>query len=93
MKIEEVIKELIRILEKEEPKNENLINSLRNCSGGKWRNKAYYQFVNSENPNQIGSEWQFSDNIIIEHPEKGTIILDLLKDNKIGGIEFYELLD
>ena len=92
MEIETIIKDLIEILEKEETKNENLINSLQNCSGGKWKNKAYFQFVNSENPNQVGSEWQFLDNIIFEHEEFGTIIVDLLKDNRIGGFEFYELI-
>ncbi|MGO4773914.1 hypothetical protein ACEN2I_19930 [Flavobacterium sp. W22_SRS_FK3] len=92
MEIETLIKDLIKILEKEEPKNVNIINSLQNCNGGKWKNKAYYQFVNSENPNQLGSKWQFSNNLIIEHPERGTIIIDILKDNLIGGIEFYELI-
>ena len=93
LKIETIINDLIKILEKEEPKNEKLINSLQNCNGGKWKNKAYFQFVNSENPNKVGSEWQFLDNIIFEHEKFGTIILDLLKDNRIGGLEFYELLD
>lgn len=59
MDIETIIKDLIQILEKEETKNENLIYSMQNCSGGKWKNKAYYQFVNSENPNQVGSECNF----------------------------------
>ncbi len=93
MEIETIIKDLIQILEKEEQKNENLINSLQNCKGGNWKNKAYYQFINSENPNQVGSKWQFLDNVIIEHKEIGTIIIDLLTDNRIGGLEFYELLN
>jgi hypothetical protein len=93
MEITKIINDLIKILEKEEPENETLIKSLRNCSGGKWKNKAYYQYINSENPNKIGSEWQFLDNIIFEHENYGTIIVDLLKDNKIGGLEFYKLLN
>lgn len=93
MKIETIIKDLIKILEKEETKNENLIILMQNCNGGKWKNKAYYQFVNSENPNQVGSEWQFLDNVVIEHKVIGTIIIDLLKDNRIGGFEFYNLIE
>ena len=92
MEIETILVEIIKILKNEEKKNENLINSLQNFSGGKWKNKAYYQFVNSINPNQVGSEWQFQDNIIIEHKEIGTIVIDLLKRNKIGGIEFINQL-
>jgi hypothetical protein len=30
--------------------------------------------------------------IILEHPEKGTIIVDVLKDGRIGGLEFYDLI-
>ena len=93
MKIETIIKDLIKILEKEETKNENLIILMQNCNSGKWKNKAYYQFVNSENPNQVGSEWQFLDNVVIEHKVIGTIIIDLLKDNRIGGFEFYNLIE
>jgi hypothetical protein len=44
--------------------------------------------VNSEKPNQKGSEWQFDENIILEHETEGTIVLDVLKDGRIGGIEF-----
>jgi hypothetical protein len=28
----------------------------------------------------------------LEHREKGAIVLDLLKDGRIDGIEFYDLL-
>lgn len=87
MEIEKILVEIIKILEKEEPKNENLIQLLENCNGGNWESKAYYRFVNSKNANQPNSEWQFQENVIIEHNKIGTIVIDLLKNNKIGGIE------
>lgn len=75
------------------PNQEDLIIALTNCNDGRWKNKAYYQFVSSINANQVGSEWQFETSIRLEHPTKGTIIIDVLKCGRIGGIEFLELLD
>ena len=92
MEIERILVEIIKILEKEDPKNENLIQLLENCSGGNWESIAYFRFVNPKNANQPNSEWQFQENIIIEHNEIGTIIIDLLKNNKIGGIELLNQL-
>ena len=92
MEIETIIVEIIKILKKEELKNANLIQLFENCNGGNWESKAYFRFVNSKNANQPNSEWQFLDNIIIEHNEIGTIVIDLLKNNKIGGIELINQL-
>ena len=86
------INEIIELVRQQEPLRKDVIKALRECKGGQWRGNAYFQFVDSNNANQIGAEWQFEDNIVIEHPEKGTIIIDFLKDNKIGGLEFYELI-
>ena len=81
----EAIVELIR---KQEPERVDLIDQLRKQIKGSIDIKAYVQFVNSDKPNQKGSEWQFDENIILEHETEGTIVLDILKDGRIGGIEF-----
>ena len=86
------IKEIIEHLEQQEPLRQDVIKALTECRGGQWRGNAYFQFVDSTNANQNGAEWQFDDNIVVEHPKKGTIIIDFLKNKKIGGIEFYELI-
>ena len=86
------IKEIIELVEQQEPLRPDLIKALNECKGGRWRGNAYFQFVDSTNANQNGAEWQFGENIVIEHPEKGTIIIDFLKDKKIGGLEFYGLI-
>ncbi len=87
------IKEIIELVKQQEPSRNDVIEALTKCSGGQWRNKAYYNFVDSTNANQEGAEWQFDENIILEHEEMGTIVLDLLKDKRIGGIEFLKNLD
>jgi hypothetical protein len=86
------ISQIIELVRKQEPMRHDVIKALTECRNGRWLGNAYFQFVDSTNANQIGAEWQFEENIVIEHPEKGTIIIDYLKDNKIGGIEFYELI-
>ncbi len=87
------INEIISFIKKHKPERQDLIIGLTNSVKGKWKNKAYYQFVDSSNANQDGAEWQFEENIILEHETLGTIIIDLLKDKRIGGIEFYNNLD
>jgi uncharacterized protein YuzE len=39
---------------------------------------------------RLRNEWQFNKNITLEHPEQGDLILDILKDGQIGGVEFWE---
>jgi hypothetical protein len=87
------IAEIIELVKEQEPEREDVIFALTNAIGGHWESKAYYQFVNSKNANKKGAEWQFDDNIVLEHETLGTIVLDYLKDKRIGGIEFFKFLD
>ena len=84
MKIEAIV-ELIR---KQNPERVDIINQLKKLSKKEIELKPYVQFINSDKPNQKESEWQFNENIILEHETEGTIVLDVLKDGRIGGIEF-----
>ncbi|MFS4472587.1 hypothetical protein [Chryseobacterium sp. T20] len=74
------------------PEDSILKCNLENISPGKWHSKAYYQFVDSTHANTPGSKWIFKENIILEHPKLGTLVLDILEKDQLGGIEFYELL-
>jgi hypothetical protein len=42
--------------------------------------------------NKKGAEWQFDENIVLEHDKLGTIVIDFLKDKRIGGIEFVKFI-
>ena len=86
------INEIVELVKQQEPLRKDVINALTECKSGQWRGNAYFQFVDSKNANQDGAEWQFNENIVIEHQKKGTIIIDFLKNKKIGGLEFYELI-
>lgn len=81
------IEAIVELIKKQKPERVDLINQLRKQAKETIYLKPYVQFVNSDQPNQKGSEWQFDENIILEHETEGTIVLDVLKDGRIGGIE------
>ena len=82
------IQEIIDFITFNLPKESNL-NIIK---FGKWESKAYYKFVDSTSANKPGSKWQFKENIILEHPKYKTIVLDILQDDQLGGIEFIKFI-
>jgi hypothetical protein len=81
------IKEIIELVQQQEPNRQDIIIALSNSFGGHWESKAYYRFVDSKNANEKGAEWQFDENVVIESETLGTLVIDYLKDKRIGGIE------
>ena len=78
---------LVALAEEQYPKDLKLHNSIKKCT----LIKGNY-FVNPTNANQTGSEWQFETSITLIHPEMDDIILDILKDGRIGSIEYLGLM-
>ncbi len=66
--------------------------ALAQCTRCNWESPAYVHFVDPSCPNEEGSEWQFDINIIIEHETEGDLVLDILKDRRVGGVEFLNRL-
>jgi hypothetical protein len=83
---------LVDLANEQIPDKPEIILALSNCVKAKRESKAYIYFLSGENPNQLNSEWQFEENIMLEDKKIGTIILDVLKGNKIGGIELLKYL-
>ncbi|MFH0925667.1 MAG: hypothetical protein V1872_08570 [bacterium] len=54
---------------------------------------AMIYFVNPANPNELNSEWQHETCIVLRSYKEGDIVIDILKGNKIGGIEQTWLID
>ena len=79
---------LIELAKRQIPDKPEIITALKDCKKGFRESRAYIYFVNADNAGQPNSEWQFEENIILEDRKEGTIILDVLTDNRIGGIEF-----
>ena len=83
---------LIDIANEQIPDRPEIIGALSKCIKAKIVSRAYIYFVNGENPNEPNSEWLFEENIMLEDKKNGTIILDVLKGSKIGGVEFLKYL-
>ena len=83
---------LIKIAKEQIPEETEIIESMNKCTSGFWESRAYIYFVDRQNANEEGSEWQFDRNIMLTDKKKGEIILDILIGNKIGGIEFLKYL-
>ena len=77
-------------LKKQEPERKDIIKSLKKCPDGK--GNGYYKFTLPKKGNK-GAEWKFYENIVLEHEFLGFIVLDVLKNGRIGGIEFMNLVD
>ncbi|MDQ3021629.1 MAG: DUF2283 domain-containing protein [Bacteroidota bacterium] len=86
------IQEIIELIKEQESERTDIIESLNKCKDGYWQGSAYYCFVNSTNANKTGAEWQYVESIEIEDTVNGDIIIDLLKDGRIGGIEFLRFI-
>lgn len=85
---------LIEAVRKEHPSHKWLQDALRDLQDEKKTREYYIHYVDPQNANQPGSEWQFSHSIKIEESEYGEVIIDILKGNRIGGIELYgKLMD
>ena len=84
---------LILLAQEQCPEEEWLIHSLSTCTRCIPSSIAYVYFVNPENPNQPGSEWQFERNIHLYHSKEGHIVLDILSDQRIGGVEFINKIE
>ena len=80
---------IIKFVEENYPDRKDIIAGLQNAAGGSWKGKAYFQFVDSTNANKEGAEWQHDECFVLDEED---IVIDLLKDGRIGGIEFISLL-
>ena len=69
-----------------------LADALSRCRRARQGGRAYLYFVAPADANQPGAEWQFAENVMLDHPTEGTLVLDVLSGRRIGGIEFLSRL-
>lgn len=83
---------LIEVAKEQIPEEKEIIKNLELCTSCYKSSRAYYYFVFTENPNEPNSEWQFDENIILHDKKNGEIVLNIIKDKRVGGIEFLKFL-
>jgi hypothetical protein len=79
---------LVSVARVQAPEFPWLSHALENCGAGEWESSAYVRYVSSRSGNVPGAEWQFKTNIVLEHPDFGTVVVDVLTENRLGGLEF-----
>ena len=80
--------ELVELARRTLPEQLWVADALARCSDALVATPYHVYFVDSSRPNEPGSEWQFRENVVLESPTEGDIILDVLKDGRIGALEF-----
>lgn len=83
---------LVELAREQYPKKVWLVDALMQCNQVMFESEAYIFFIDCHNPNAKGSEWQFQENLKLNHPKEGELILDILTDNRVGGVEFLSKL-
>jgi hypothetical protein len=78
---------LVDLAREQVPDEPWLPTALAACRRAWRKSPAYTYFVNPRNPNMPGSEWQIETNIVLEHPTEGDLVLDILKGQRVGGVE------
>jgi hypothetical protein len=79
---------LVALARQQQPNLPWLGDALAACTRASLESTGYLRFVDPRNPNQSGSEWQFDENIILRDPNRGDLVLDILKGHRVGGVEF-----
>lgn len=85
------IEEIIELVKQQVPEREDVVKALKKCSVGKWTSSGYYQFPLSKKGKS--ADWKFNENLLLEHEFLGFIVLDILKNGIIAGIEFISLIE
>jgi len=83
---------LVRLAREQLAEEPAIAEALAKCSRSRRESKAYVHFVDPSRPNEPGSDWQFDRNVFLTDPERGDLVLDVLKDGRIGGVEFLNRL-
>ncbi len=78
---------LIALAKSQCPEEPWLPEALARCTSASYRGIMIY-FVSPRRPNMAGSAWQYDYSIELDHPEYGFILLDILKGQRIGAVEF-----
>lgn len=83
---------LVELAREQSPDEPWLADALARCTRAAEESRAYLYFVDPADANQPGAGWQFVENLTLEHPREGTLVLDILTGRRVGGVEFLKRL-
>lgn len=78
---------LVELARANEPGEPWLAETLARCSRGAWECDAYLYFIDPKD-----RAASFRENIVLESPTEGDLVLDVLTDRSVAGVEFLSRL-
>lgn len=81
---------LAETVRRQAPEFSWLPGALSNCGRGEWESRAYVRYVPRRDA--AGAPWPFQASLVLNHAELGTVVLDILAGERLGGIEFVDRL-
>ena len=79
------ITELVR---NQEPGRADLIQQLEKCPIRRWIRQPYVRLISSKGMKQSDAKLAIAENVVLDHETEGAIVLDILNDGRIMGVEF-----
>jgi hypothetical protein len=79
---------LVDLARQQYPDEPWLAAALARCTRCMRYDDTYVHFVSPERANQPGADWQHDACLELESPTEGWVVLDILKDGEVGGVEF-----
>ena len=83
---------LVELAKAQLPEEPWLPAALAACTMARQESAAYIHFVKPADPDEPGSEWQAQQDLMLQHPTEGDLVLDILEDHRVGGVEFLSKL-
>jgi hypothetical protein len=83
---------LVALAEDQHPEHPQIASALQACTRCQPSNQAYLTFVDPGRP-QYDAPWQFAANVWLHDPDHGEIIIDVLTNGRIGGLEFIDRIE
>ena len=78
---------LIELVKQQLPEEGWLLDSLFRVNRAQYDGVSYYLFIEREKASDGNVDWEFNRNIKLRDPERGEIVLDILNNNEVAGME------
>jgi hypothetical protein len=82
---------LVALARAQHPDEPWLADALSRCTQARGAGTVYVRFVSHRHANQPGAPWQYDRSIELADPEAGVVLVDVLRNGRIGGIEMLDL--
>jgi len=82
---------LVALARRQRPGEPWLAEALSRCTRARGAGTVYVRFVTHRRANQPGAPWQFDRTVELVDPDAGVVLVDVLQDGRIGGIELLDL--